>query len=346
MGIVNQIIKEYVPKMSRGEKEYLLESLAALIDRELIDGLTEDDRTACPHCGCPHTVKKGRSGTHQRYLCKGCARTFCSSTNRILALSKLDRGIWVDYARCMIDGLTLRRSAERCGVGLKTSFYMRIRICECIAGFLEAFRVGTGCAAEIDEYYLHESFKGNHAKNPAFTMPRRPKRRPSDNLKGGISKENICILTGINDRGAVFLEMAGRSTLSNAQALELLSGKILEGAIVSTDWHPGYKTVMSELKVAVHNRYPSRYRKGGVINAINSLHARLSFFLASFKGVSTRRLHHYLSWFSWLESFRLRNHDEHVTLAAGQIANGYYRMRLKDCWQAPYPFGDYWGLAY
>jgi transposase-like protein len=349
MGIVRHLMKEFVPQLSADEKKELLGCLIKVMDQEMIAeiSLIEDTTEAiCPRCGCPHTIKKGRPNGHQRYYCKGCGQYFSGATNRILGLTKLDRDVWVAYAREMLTGATLREAAIEVGVGLKTSFFMRMRICECMEGNLEAFRVGKGCSAEIDEYFLRESFKGNHTRSQGFKMPRKAKRRPKDGVKSGTSKGLICILTGINDRGASFLEVAARSGLNMKVAREILSDKVMEGAIISTDWAEPYKTVMVELGVAVHNRYVSTNRKQGVINAVNSLHARLTEFLVPFRGVSTRRLPRYLAWFEWIEAYRsLRTRSERTKLVAKQVANGYYKTRLRDLWTTPYPFGEYWGLA-
>ena len=348
MNIVSHIIKEFIPQLDTDEKKELLDCLVKVMDLEMIAEMSPGEDASglmCPRCGCPYTIKKGRPNGHQRYFCKGCERFFSSSTNRVLGLTKLDRDVWVAYAHEMLTGATLREAASEVGVGLKTSFFMRIRICECMEGNLEAFRVGPGCSAEIDEYFMRESFKGNHTRSETFDLPRKAKRRPKDGVKAGASKGQVCILTGINDRGTSFLELAARAALNAEAAKDILSDKVAEGAIVSTDWAAPYKTVMKELGVAVHNRYVSTNRSQGVINAVNALHARLTDFLAPFRGLSTRRLRWYFAWFEWVEAFRsLRTRSDRVVLATGHVVNGYYVTRLRDLWTTPYPFSEYWGL--
>jgi transposase-like protein len=238
----------------------------------------------------------------------------------------------------MIDRLTLRESAIRCNVCLKTSFFMRIRICECIKGYLDPFRVGSDCSAEIDEVYLRESFKGNHTKSTGFTMPREPRRRPGGKVGG---EDLICILSGINDRGAIFLEVAKVGHFSGKDAKRMLHDKIAKGAIISTDKHHAYRKALEEIGVAIHNHYSASDRSQGVINAINSLHTRFRDFLRGFKGISSRWVKHYLTWFRWLESFRMRSNKECTEKAVAHIANGFYVTRVKDCWIRPYCFESY-----
>jgi transposase-like protein len=343
MDIVNEVIRGFIPQLNKEEKRRLLDMLIAALDAELVDSLTEadDDRVVCPRCGCMVTMKKGRSKGHQRWLCGGCARTFGRSTDRVLGLSRLSREIWVEYARCMMDMLTLRECAKRCGVCLKTSFFMRHRICECMGGYLDPFRVGPSCSAEIDEIYLRESLKGNHKLGTRFKMPRKPKRRPKDGVTGGTTKDLVCILTGINDRGAVFLEIAGMGRFCLKDAERMLADKVSAGSIVSTDDHHAYKKALREIGVATHNHYKVDSRSQGVINAVNSLHARFRDFLDGFHGISSRWLENYLTWFKWIESLRLRDSNERMEKAVAHAANGYYKIRMRDCWDQPYLFEVY-----
>ena len=349
MSIVNHIIKEFLPQLENAEKKDLLEALVVMIDRELVSELYEDEPedVVCPRCGCAHTIKKGKSCSgRQKYRCKSCNRYFTNATRRVLSLSKLKREVWVEYVKEMIGEASLRDAMLAVGVSLKTAFFMRHRICECMQGFLDEFRCGKNCSAEIDEYYIAESFKGNHRKNADFEMPRDSRRRGSDNKKRGISSDQIGILTAINDRGSVLAVAACRGHLGKQEAKDILEGKILEGAIVSTDKHPSYKKLIGELGAAVHNRFDSKDRSEGVINAVNSLHARLDTFVRRFKGISSRRLSNYLTWFCWIESFKaLRKGSDWKNLMVKHIVNGFYETRIRDYPQTPYPFGEYWGLA-
>jgi len=348
MGIIKEIFLGLIPELTGEEREELLAELVAAIDNELVVRVTGDGdggQAVCPRCGCPHTHRKGRPNGRQRHLCEGCGRSFSASTNRVMALSKLPREAWVEFARCMMDMLPLRRCAERCGVGLKTAFFMRHRVCECMEGYLDPFRVGPSCSAEIDELYLRESLKGNHKKGGRFKMPRKAKRRPGDGVRGGTTDDLVCILTGINDRGACFLEVCGMGRFTSDDARRMLASKVSEGAIVSTDDHHAYKKALHEIGVAVHNHYRANDRGQGVINAVNSLHARLRGFLDVFRGISSRWLGSYLAWFKWLESFRMRSSSERMEKAVAHTANGFYKTRIRDCWDRPYQFEIY-GVVY
>ena len=79
----------------------------------------------------------------------------------------------------------------------------------------------------------------------------------------------------------------------------------------------------------------------GELGAVNSLHSRLSTFLAPFNGVSTRRLQRYLDWFCWEEQAR-RSPSTRGALLAPQVAGGSYSVRRAALIDEGQPFWDHW----
>ena len=216
--VLTQLTRQFLPQMTAAEKSRALRSLKALIDAELFDlaaseGAEDDPDRACPWCGSPHYVKRGRDGRgRQRFLCRGCARTFTDATMRIFSTTKLDRSAWMRFAECHVDMLPLRESAEKCGVCLKTAFFMRHRLLEAMAKRMPAFRVEAGGGAELDECFFRESFKGNRSRSESG-VPRKPRARS----QGTDGHEKICVLTGINDAGDIFYEMRGGAASTRRQ---------------------------------------------------------------------------------------------------------------------------------
>ena len=62
----------------------------------------------------------------KRYMCKACGRTFNALTGTPQAGLRL-REKWLDYARALVDGISLRKAAERTDIHLETSFRWRPR---------------------------------------------------------------------------------------------------------------------------------------------------------------------------------------------------------------------------
>ena len=170
--------KRDMANLSRTERRRAIESV-----RDVIRAAAFDDAAGsayeverCPRCGSVAVVKKGKSKNgEQRYLCRGCGRTFGMGSGRILGTSRLPRETWMAYAECFVLMLPLRECARRCHVCLKTAWTMRHRLIECLSAYSPSFKVERGCGCELDETYFPESFKGNHVKG-SFAMPHRQRR--------------------------------------------------------------------------------------------------------------------------------------------------------------------------
>lgn len=249
----------------------------------------------------------------------------------------------MDFATCMVDTLSLRESAKRCKVCLSTAWFMRHRLCEVMAKSLMPFRIGKGATCQIDEIVVNENFSGNWTKSRNITLPRKPHKRGNAIHVSGSSKERINILTGISDRGDCFCEVCcrGKSSIENIETL--LKDKVEKGAIVSSDWDTAYPKALKAIGVK-HRRYSASAGEGHKINMVNALHSRLRDFLFPFKGVSTRRLQHYLDWFCYVEQFRKSDADSREVLYSNAIS-GTYETTRSDYPLTPFPFGEYWNMS-
>lgn len=88
----------------------------------------------------------------------------------MLALSKLPAATWASYVEGMAAGESLARLAARCGVCVKTSWFMRMRVLEAMRSQLQPMRGGDGVSAQADELYLNESLTSGRRSG----MPRGP----------------------------------------------------------------------------------------------------------------------------------------------------------------------------
>lgn len=164
-------LETIVRAMRRDERERMLELLLEAMERELPEE-GEGSPSCCPRCGHGHVVRRGRDADGgQRWLCRGCGRTFGPSTGRVLATTKLPASTWREYAAMMVSGATLRECAARCGVSLRTSFSMRHRLLEVMEGSIPAFEAGPGCEVQADETLVPDSLSGNHTRSPGFRCP-------------------------------------------------------------------------------------------------------------------------------------------------------------------------------
>ena len=93
-----------------------MERLVADLKAAILSALAGGEPDACPRCGCARVVRRGRgAGGSQRWLRRGCGRSFSASTGRVLALSKLPAATWASHVEGMAAGESPARLAASCG---------------------------------------------------------------------------------------------------------------------------------------------------------------------------------------------------------------------------------------
>lgn len=90
----------------------------------------------CPHCKGEDILRNGKYNGKQRYICRNCKRTFTNFTNSATYKSKKSLDKWLKYAKCMLNGYSIRKSAEIVEINIATSFFWRHKILNCISEFL------------------------------------------------------------------------------------------------------------------------------------------------------------------------------------------------------------------
>ena len=298
-------IKADVMSLTDYQKERLLEYISEVLSLSPVT--MKDCREArfamgkkCPHCESISVSKYGKVNEKQRYKCKDCSKTFTDFSKSALSGSKLSLSKWLEYAKLMVLGLSIRRCAEHINVCVKTSFYMRQRI-------LDALRLALGMGhlegvIEMDETFFAESFKGGHQKS-GFILPRPSRKRGKEVKKRGISSEQVCVLTGLDRYGNIYMELICKGRFKNSDLNRVLDGHIEKGSILCTDSHKGYLQFVVDYNLE-HKRIKSgRHLTDNLysIQRLNSFHSRLKNWMDRFKGVSTKYLVNYLYWFKWLE---------------------------------------------
>ena len=191
-----------------------------------IEANVGEDRR-CPHCGASGAISRGKSRGLRRYQCKACGKTFNAATGTPLSgLHRKDK--WLAFGTCVAEGLTVRASAERCGLAVNTAFRWRHR-------FLSAqdlkTRKLTGIV-EADETYVLESRKG------ARNLERAARRRGGKAGKRGLSDEQVPVLVAADRSGATVSTVL---PAVNADTLRCAIEPVVDADIVLvTDGHRAY----------------------------------------------------------------------------------------------------------
>lgn len=306
MASVSSIFKD-VANLNENQIEELFNNIGELISlKSFSKSVHTDSReqryakgVACLHCGSTGIIKYGKKSNIQRFKCKDCGKTFNDLTLTPMAKSPLPVDTWLSYAKCMILGLSLRKSAEVCKVGLKTSFYMRHRLLDSVRNFQGIGEVSG--VVEMDETFLAESFKGNHNKSK-FEMPRPSRKRGKEVKLRGISNQQICIATAVDRNDNVILEMVTKGRITTADLERLYKNRLASDSLLCTDSHRSYIS-FAKRHVYKHIQIASGNHKNGIyhIAHVNSLHSKFKKWIRRFNGVSTKYLNNYLHWFKWLD---------------------------------------------
>ena len=86
----------------------------------------------CRHCGSVYVVRYGKRNGRQRYKCKDCFKISNDLTNSPMYRSKKADN-WITFIECMIQGVSLRKTAEITGIHYVTCFYWRHKLLSALA---------------------------------------------------------------------------------------------------------------------------------------------------------------------------------------------------------------------
>jgi transposase-like protein len=250
----------------------------------------------CPHCGGGESVGWGRAHGLERYRCKVCRHTFNAATKTPVArLRKKER--WFSHAAAMIEGVSLAKAADRCGVHPSTAFRWRHRFLSAPA--LDKPQRLQGIV-EIDETFILESFKGRRSD-----LPRPARQRGGKAKHPGLFFENIPILVARDRDGATIDGVLPEATAACVAAA--LQGAVTTDNLIVCDGGKAIRAFARRHAIPMHvvaaPGKPDPAAPDMHINNVNAYHARLKEWLNRFHGVATKNLPNYLGWRRALEAW-------------------------------------------
>ena len=254
------------------------------------------EHKCCPHCDGTHVVKHGVEFGSQRFRCKGCGKTFTALTGtpfqRLRGKEQL-----LEYAACMADGLSVRKTAVRLNISVQKAFRWRHKFLELLNKQKPEALTGI---VEADETLFPVSYKGQRKG-----LPRASKKR-GGKLKTGEGAEKVTVVVAVQRGTQVeFDQVLPRGTaVALTDALRPVLG---DDAVLSTDGNAAYWTVAKELNVESGSFVSAFHGKGGDgiwhVQSVNRYDAHLKTWMARFCGVATKYLANYLGWRRLLDRF-------------------------------------------
>lgn len=297
----------------------------------------------CPHCGSADYKKNGFTDKGmQRYICKDCKKTFSENHGDSLRYTHLSDEQWGIIITGVVYDHSLPMIAKDADVSVSTAWTCKTKICQAIAkmyGYEDLFKGDM----QADEYYVRASFKGK--RDPEFfvyTLNRLPRHHmnyfekvewleknglydklqredpeklayllsdESEKMKRGISNDQICILTLVDETGKLYLEPVSVGRLEKAMAKAKLKPRMIpdESNVLVTDEHKAYNRATYGTK-AKHEVIPSGNHKKGKYHLadVNSVHSQLTAFIEHYKGraFTTKYLDLNLMLFWWLFKYK------------------------------------------
>lgn len=271
------------------------ENSKGIIDLEIHK---EKGKIYCPKCHSEHIKKNGKYKDRQLYKCKDCNKKFNELTDTPFHHTRLKYKQIAEAYDCMVNKLSIRKTANKIGVSIKTSFVLRFKIISCLKQIINNKKLKG--ISQLDEYYLPINLKGTKQKN----MPRASKRRQRNGTgKSGISKHTVCVTSGVDEYDTMIFKIAGTSNVSSKMIKNTIGKYVESGSKVITDCKSSYESVAKkynwDLKQVKSKSYVDD--EGNNLATINALHSELDYFLSGFRGVSTKHLQEYLDWFVYIK---------------------------------------------
>jgi transposase-like protein len=259
------------------------------------------EKMACPHCAHDVISRWGFANGLQRYRCGACRATFNALTDTPLAGLR-HKAKWLDYAKQLVEGSSVRKSAAAVGVHPNTAFRWRHRFLKLPNGQQATHLAGI---AEVDETYFLESMKGQRKG-----LNRAPRQRGGKASQRGLSEAQRPVLICRDRAGNTadfMLEKADKAHIGAA-----LKPILATDIILCTDGAKALAAVAKEMSITHRpvNLAAGQRVVAGVyhVQNVNAYDSRLKEWLRRFHGVATRYLGNYLGWRRLIE-----RHDRNIS---------------------------------
>lgn len=268
--------------------------------------------TLCPYCESPLVKKSGNFHGRARYKCGICTKTFTQLTKTPISKTHFPEK-WNEFVSCCVEGLSLRKIADRLDISVDTAFRWRHKLMSAYT----SNQTLTGIA-EADETFFLYSEKGSRSISKA----RKPRKRGGKGKTAGISTDQVPVVVGKDREGNLIVGVAGRGRVSAKDIEKVLEAHIDPNATLCTDAHPSFKAFAkaNNLKFIQLNISKGKrvLRKKYHIQNVNSAHSSMKRWMAKFNGVSTKYLQNYMNWFCLLEETKEKS-DPSIAFARKAI---------------------------
>lgn len=285
---LSSVLKELTPHQRQVLMDRLQPEAQGSASYQLVETrMTE--KPVCPHCAHEQVSRWGFANGLQRYRCSACRATFNALTDTPLAGLR-HKAKWIAYAKQMVEGTSIRKSAAAVGIHPNTAFRWRHRFLKFPNGQQAISLAGI---AEADETYFLESQKGRRQG-----LSRAPRKRGGKAGKRGLSAEQTAVLICRDRAGNTADFMLEKADKMHIGAM--LKPLLATDVILCTDGEKALAAVAKEMGITHRpiNLAAGQRVVAGVyhVQNVNAYDSRLKEWMRRFHGVATRYLGNYLGW--------------------------------------------------
>lgn len=245
------------------------------------------ERDTCPHCGGP-AVKNGfKASGLRRYACKACRRKFTPVTGTIFDNRKLPVTAWVDFILQAISFESVAAMTREDRRADTTPPYWMAKLFAVLSG-VQDDTVLSG-RVWIDETYVPVA-----AKDAV--------RKPDGKLPRGLSRNQMCIGVGVDDKGHVLVVFEGFGKPSKSRTWKAFGEHIAPGSTLVHDMEGAHAVLVDRLslKSEAHN---ARLLRGvpddlNPLQPVNRMCYLVQYFLRCHSGFDRDDIQGYLDLFS------------------------------------------------
>lgn len=255
----------------------------------------------CPHCGSKHVNRRGKSKKGiPMFSCKDCKKWYSLTTGTSMSHIHKKKE-WIDYLKCINQGLSIRESAKQVGISIQTSFTWRHKILAALDSLEPEQLSGT---VECDELELPINEKGSR------DLERKPRKRGTDFSRNDEAQAGVVqVVTAVERKGNKMLKAVETMRISKENIETVLNEKLANDTVFITDKHHSYKAFGKSNEAIEHKSvkstdHISKSDKRVHLQTVNQTHKQLRDFLNDFNGVSTKYLQNYLNWYAYQDKIK------------------------------------------
>jgi transposase-like protein len=290
---MSNMLAEAIDLLKHLPERYLEKAFEAI--REVKSAHDKEEKGTpppCPACTSDKIVRNGHKHGKQAFLCRGCGKSFVETSRTTLFNSHSGESVWKQVIRDTLCGVPIDDTAEHLVLHHETVFNMRHKILFAIEQEELAHPTQLSGVCEADETYVLESYKGKKLPDDFW---RQPRKHGAVAAKRGLSREYVCVCTGVERDGDAVALAVNRASAGKEDIDHVFGERVSKSTLMLSDGATVYRVLDGKCEVhSVEQDDDGFYH----INTVNGYHSFIKERHRKARGFATKYLNRYNSLFS------------------------------------------------